>query len=78
MKLSISVPDAQMELLDRVVELRGLVSRSAAIQQGIDMLLNDALVADYKAAFAEWDDHGDAAVWDAVSNDGLEPEESWW
>jgi Arc/MetJ-type ribon-helix-helix transcriptional regulator len=78
MKLSISVPDEQMELLDRIVEQRCLASRSAAIQEAIDLLLNNALVADYKAAFADWDDTADATNWDAVAGDGLEPEKPWW
>lgn len=78
MKLSISVPDSQMDLLDRVVQQRGLASRSVAIQQGIDLLLQDALVSDYRDAFSEWDEDGDAAAWQVVASDGLEPETLWW
>ncbi len=78
MKLSISVPDEQVELIDRVISVQGLASRSAAIQQGIELWLNQALVDDYAAAFKEWDASGEAAVWESVAGDGLEVEGEWW
>lgn len=78
MKISISVPDEQVELIDRVMTAQGLTSRSAAIQQGIELWLNQALVDDYAAAFKEWDGSGDSAAWEAVVGDGLEAEGQWW
>lgn len=78
MKLSVSLPDKQVELIDRVVSAQGLASRSAAIQQGIELWLNQALVNDYAEAFNEWDASGDASVWESVVGDGLEAEGQWW
>ena len=78
MKLSISVPDEQVELIDRVMTAQGLTSRSAAIQQGIELWLNQALVEDYTAAFREWDASGESAEWESVAADGLEAEGQWW
>jgi Arc/MetJ-type ribon-helix-helix transcriptional regulator len=78
MKLSISVPDETVALLDRVVDLQGLASRSAAIQRGIELLVNDALLADYRMAFTEFEDSGDSVLWDSASADGIEREAAWW
>jgi Arc/MetJ-type ribon-helix-helix transcriptional regulator len=78
MKLSISVPDETVELLDRVVKMRGITSRSAAIQQGIDLLVNDSLLASYRVAFAEFDEQGDGEIWDGVAGDGIDDEATWW
>jgi Arc/MetJ-type ribon-helix-helix transcriptional regulator len=78
MKLSISVPDETVALLDRVVELQGLPSRSAAIQQGIELLVSDALVGSYRAAFDEFEQSGDAELWENASGDGIESEAAWW
>jgi Arc/MetJ-type ribon-helix-helix transcriptional regulator len=79
MKLSISVPDEQMALIDRVMTAQGLTSRSAAIQQGIELWLNQALVDDYAAAFKEWDRSGDSTAWETVVGDGLEADDGqWW
>ena len=77
MKVSVSIPDEQMVLLDRIVEQRGLKSRSAAIQEGIELLLTSSLVADYKAAFDEWD-QAESTLWEATAGDGLEAETPWW
>jgi Arc/MetJ-type ribon-helix-helix transcriptional regulator len=78
MKLSVSVPEEQIERLDRIVEARGLASRSAAIQEGIELLIHDSLVAEYKSAFREWTDAGEGTTWESTVNDGLEPETPWW
>lgn len=77
MKLSVSIPDEQMVLLDRIVEQRGLKSRSAAIQEGIELLLTSSLVADYKAAFEECD-RAEGALWETTEGDGLDAETPWW
>jgi Arc/MetJ-type ribon-helix-helix transcriptional regulator len=78
MKLSVSVPDETVAMLDRVVKLQGFASRSAAIQQGIELLVNESLLADYRAAFRASDEPGDAAVCQAATGDGIEVETKWW
>jgi Arc/MetJ-type ribon-helix-helix transcriptional regulator len=78
MKISISVPDSSMVLLDRVVELKGLGSRSVAIQQAIELLVIDSLVADYRSAFEDSEYSDESSAWDALAGEGLPPEKPWW
>ncbi len=72
------MPDETVALLDRIVELQGLASRSAAIQHGIELLVNESLLSSYRAAFDEFEQSGDAKLWQNVSGDALEPEAAWW
>jgi hypothetical protein len=69
-KLSVSLSDEDVEVLDAYVEHAGLPSRSAGLQRAIRMLRNLALEDDYAQAWAEWSE-GDEAVWDAAVGDGL-------
>lgn len=63
MKLSISLPDDDVAVLDRYAEAAGLSSRSAAIQQAIRMLGDPELDDAYAAAWEEWETSGDADAW---------------
>jgi len=71
-KISVSVPDRDLERLDRYVREAGLASRSAAIQRAIRLLDGDRLEQDYAAAFEEWDASGERDAWEAVAGDGLD------
>lgn len=72
MKVSVSLPDDDVALIDDRVR-RGLYkSRSAAIHAAIRGLRQAGLEQDYADAWAEWESSGDGDVWDAVSGDGLE------
>ena len=64
MKLDVSMPDDDVEFLDTYARTHDLVSRSAVVRQAVGMLRSSALAADYEAAWQEWDESGDAAVWD--------------
>ena len=71
MKVSISLPDADVEFLDAYAEERGLDSRSAAVHKAVRMLRTAELGAAYEAAWDEWYSSGDAAAWDATVADGM-------
>jgi len=71
MKLSVSLSDEDVAALDRFVELSGLTSRSAAVQRAIRLLGDPSLQADYGLAWTEWDDSGEAELWESTASDGM-------
>ena len=71
MKLSVSLTDDDLELLDAFAAKSGLPSRSAAVQHAIRLLRHATLDSDYASAWNERDTIGEAAAWDAVVGDGL-------
>lgn len=70
-KLSISLSDEDVTLLDEYARSAGLASRSAAVQRAIRLLRNENLEDDYAAAWDEWDASGGRAAWEGVVADGL-------
>jgi Arc/MetJ-type ribon-helix-helix transcriptional regulator len=73
MKVSISLPDDDLEFLDKFVRTSGLDSRSAAVQKAVRLLRTAELAEAYASAWEEWDASGDAALWEVTVGDGLEP-----
>jgi Arc/MetJ-type ribon-helix-helix transcriptional regulator len=73
MKVSVSIPEDDLEFLDEYSRKAGLDSRSAAVQKAIRLLRTAELAGAYAAAWEEWDASGDAAAWSATTADGLEP-----
>ncbi|WP_419862963.1 ribbon-helix-helix domain-containing protein [Candidatus Poriferisodalis sp.] len=71
MKISVSIPDEDVETLDAYAQAHQLPSRSATIRQAIRLLRTSDLVLDYSTAFEEWSE-ADAALWDTAAGDGLE------
>jgi hypothetical protein len=71
MKLSISVPSADVQLLDEFARVAGLPSRSAAVQYAIRLLRLPDLEKDYAAAWEDWEGSGDSEAWATTSSDGL-------
>ncbi len=71
MKLSVSLPDSDVALLDDYVRAAGLPSRSAGLQRAVRLLGRDHLQDDYAAAWDEWDASTDRAAWEATAADGL-------
>ena len=71
MKLSVSLPDDDVEFLDRYVVEFGVASRSAAVQQAITLLRNAGLAAAYEDAWSDWNGSADDELWSAATNDGL-------
>lgn len=71
MKLSVSLPDEDVALLDEHARKAGLRSRSAALQQAIRLLRRSDLERDYAAAWEDWDRTGEREAWEQASGDGL-------
>ena len=71
MKVSISLPNEDVEFLDAYAAAAGLGSRSAAVQHAVRLLRASGLGAAYEDAFAAADESGDADAWDAAVADGL-------
>ena len=72
MKVSVSIPDGDVEFLDAYSRAHGFPSRSAALRRAIHLLRASDLSRHYEAAFSEWDDAGEGEVWDTAIADGLE------
>lgn len=71
MKLSVSLSEAEVSLLDRFVKDGDLPSRSAGIQHAIRLLSDSELERDYADAFEEWAESGDAVAWERTAGDGV-------
>jgi Arc/MetJ-type ribon-helix-helix transcriptional regulator len=71
MKLSVSLPDEDVDYLDAYARGQGLDSRSAALRKAVRLLRASELGAAYEDAWAEWDRSDDAEDWGSVIGDGL-------
>ena len=70
-KLSVSLSESEVAVLDKYARAAGLKSRSAAIQQAIRLLGDPELQSAYEAAWQEWEAMGDADAWEPATADGL-------
>jgi Arc/MetJ-type ribon-helix-helix transcriptional regulator len=71
MKLSVSLPDEDVEFLDSYAQAQGLPSRSAVVHRAVRLLRGAELAPAYEEAFASWDQSEEAGDWDATAGDGL-------
>ena len=71
MKISVSLPDEDVALLDEHARREGLASRSAAVHHAVRLLRRVELEADYESAWREWESSPDAKAWEASSADGI-------
>lgn len=71
MKLSVSLPDEDVAVLDEYARAAGLSSRSAAVHHAVRMLRLPNLEQDYEAAWIEWEASGDHAAWSVTEADGI-------
>jgi Arc/MetJ-type ribon-helix-helix transcriptional regulator len=70
MKVSVSIPDDDVQFLDDYATEHGVASRSAVVQRALSLLRAVELGDDYAAAWADWDD-ADGPAWDAAVADGM-------
>jgi len=70
MKVSVSLPDEDVEFLDSYAEREGFASRSAALHKAVRLLRASELGAAYEDAWATWDASDDASLWDNAVGDG--------
>ncbi|WP_035304822.1 hypothetical protein [Actinokineospora inagensis] len=66
MKLSVSLPEADVQFIDEYLTRFDTESRSSVIQLAIGLLRENALREEYAAAFAEWDGGPDAELWEST------------
>ena len=71
MKLSVSLPEEDVALLDAFARTAGLPSRSAAVHHAVRLLGQSDLEQDYASAWQEWEASGDQAAWGVTESDGL-------
>jgi Arc/MetJ-type ribon-helix-helix transcriptional regulator len=71
MKLSVSLPDEDVEYLDTYAQTQGLESRSAAVRKAVRLLRASELGAAYEDAWTEWAEGEDAELWDEATADGV-------
>jgi len=69
-KLSVSLTDDDVALVDEYARTSGLMSRSAVIRRALHLLRQPALEEDYAAAWEEWVASGEQAAWDVTAGDG--------
>lgn len=70
MKISVSLPEEDVEFLDEYAKTRGIPSRSAAITRAIRSLRMLELSQDYVDAWQEWAEDSEQA-WSAAATDGI-------
>ncbi len=70
MKVSVSLPDEDVQFLDAYVREQGLESRSAALHQAVRLLRTAELGVAYESAWEQWATDGDAEAWGSVAGDG--------
>jgi Arc/MetJ-type ribon-helix-helix transcriptional regulator len=70
-KLSVSLPDEDVEIVDQYARSAGLPSRSAVIKYAVRLLRLPDLEEDYAAAWDDWQSSGEQAAWDGTASDGL-------
>ena len=70
MKVSVSLPDDDVEFLDTYAQREGFASRSAVLHKAVRMLRAAELGSAYEDAWADWSFADDAGLWDSTSADG--------
>jgi Arc/MetJ-type ribon-helix-helix transcriptional regulator len=70
-KVSISLPEEDVEFLDSYARAQGIESRSAALHKAVGLLRAAQLGNAYEEAWGSWASSGDAAAWENVVADGL-------
>ena len=71
MKISVSLPDEDVEFLDSYAEIQGYESRSAVVHTAVRMLRSSKLGDAYANAWQEWEESNEAGIWDSAASDGL-------
>lgn len=71
MKLSVSLPDEDVEFLDAYAQSQGISSRSAVVHKAVRLLKANELGAAYEDAWESWARDGDADQWETTVSDGM-------
>jgi Arc/MetJ-type ribon-helix-helix transcriptional regulator len=71
MKVSVSLPDDDVEFLDSYADSKGIASRSAVLHKAVRLLRASELGAAYEDAWATWSASDESELWESTSGDGL-------
>ena len=71
MKLSVSLPEEDVEFLDEYARTQGYRSRSAVLHRAVRLLRSTELGEAYAEAWSEWAESGEAELWGSTTGDGL-------
>lgn len=71
MKMSVSLPDEDVEFLDAYAAAQGISSRSAVVHKAVRLLKASEMGSSYEDAFQDWEGSDDAAAWDVTVDDGI-------
>ena len=71
MKVSISLPEKEVDFLDEYARTRRMKSRSAVVRKAVQLLQKEELGDDYAAAWAEWAADDDSLEWERTTHDGV-------
>lgn len=71
MKVSVSIPEEDVEFLDAYAAAQGISSRSAVVHKAVRLLKASEMGSAYEDAFQDWEESGDGAAWEATVDDGL-------
>jgi Arc/MetJ-type ribon-helix-helix transcriptional regulator len=71
MKVSVSLPQADVEFLDSYAHDHAIGSRSAVLHKAVELLRGTQLGEAYEEAWHSWTGLDDGNAWDAVVGDGL-------
>ncbi len=70
MKVSVSLPDEDVDFLDAYADSQGFASRSAVVHKAVRLLRASELGPAYEDAWDEWS-REDADAWESAVSDGL-------
>jgi Arc/MetJ-type ribon-helix-helix transcriptional regulator len=71
MKVSVSLPEEDVDFLDSYAHAQGIASRSAAVHKAVGLLRATQLGEAYEEAWDTWEGSDDASAWDSAAADGL-------
>lgn len=71
MKLSVSLPNEDVEFLDQYARTQGYDSRSAVVHRAVRLLRSTELGEAYADAWSEWFQSDEDRIWNVAVGDGL-------
>ncbi|MGH2758833.1 MAG: ribbon-helix-helix domain-containing protein [Actinomycetota bacterium] len=72
MKVSVSLPDEDVQFLDAYAKAQGYESRSAVVHKAVRLLRSTELGSAYEQAWEAWESSDDSKLWEETSADGLD------
>ena len=71
MKVSVSLPNEDVEYHDDYARQQRLPTLSASLQKAVRLLRVSELGAAYERAWDEWETSGEAEAWERMAHEGL-------